>query len=181
MRLIFSRRTIARLFFIIGVFFMFFGYIFLPGSMNNISGIPVFISIIFIILGIMCAFFAVKLKKNSLYMFFVAFSLQVGIFLLFSGFHLLPFTFSNAWPLLSIFAGIALIPAGWYRYSGILVRYIVPALSFIILCLLLFAVSFDLVSFSLQQFFKDWWPLIIGLGGLILILVSLGTRNAGEL
>jgi hypothetical protein len=42
--------------------------------------------------------------------------------------------------------------------------------------------SLDLVSFSFRQFILNWWPLLVVLAGLILGLVSLGTKfNAGEI
>jgi hypothetical protein len=38
--------------------------------------------------------------------------------------------------------------------------------------------SLDIVSFSFKQFILNWWPLLIVMAGLILVLISLGTRNS---
>lgn len=185
MRSLFSRRTAARLFFIIGVVFMLFGFFFLPGSK---AGIPVFyiaVSFFFIILGVTCVIVAIKLKKSPTYLFIAAYLLQVGLFLFLSSLNIIPVTFSRAWPLLSVFSGIALIPAGWYRYRNIRIRYItrylVPSLAFIALGSILLVFSLDLVTFSLVQFVRDWWPILVLLWGLIFILVSLGTNNSTDI
>jgi hypothetical protein len=180
MRLLFTPHTTARLFFIIGLLFMLLGCAFLLGSMANISRFSVLISFFFIVLGVGCAVLAIKFKKSSLYLFFAAYSFQVGLFLFLSSLNIIPAPFSRVWPLLSVFSGIALIPAGWHRYGNVRIRYIVPSLAFIILGSILLVFSLDLVSFSLAQFVKDWWPLLILLWGLIFMLVSLGTRNAGD-
>ncbi|MDR2951934.1 MAG: hypothetical protein LBU82_01690 [Treponema sp.] len=139
------------------------------------------ISFLFILLGVGCAVMAIKLKKSSLYLFFAAYSFQVGLFLFLSSLNIIPVAFSRAWPLLSVFSGIALIPTGWHRFGRVRIKYIVPSLAFIILGSFLLVFSLDLVSFSLAQFVRDWWPLLILLWGLIFMLVSLGTRNAEDI
>ena len=175
-----TRRTAARFIFIIGLLFMFLGCAFLLGSLANISQAFVLISFFFVILGVGFAVFAIKLNKRSLYLFFAAFFLQVGLFLFLSSLEIIPLVLSRSWPLISVFSGIALFPAGWHRYGRISMRYVVPSAAFIILGSVLLVFSLDLVAFSLAQFVRDWWPLLIALWGLILILVSLGTRNAGD-
>ncbi|MDR0442358.1 MAG: hypothetical protein LBH44_03010 [Treponema sp.] len=176
---LFTRKTAARIFFIIGLLFVILGCAFLPGSKIHISRHVVLISLLFLVIGVGCAIAAIKLYKNAVYLFFAAYSLLAGLFFLLSSLDILPLPFSRAWPLLSVFSGIALIPAGWYRYEGVRIKYIVPSLFFIVLGSVLLVFSLDLVSFSLAQFVRDWWPLLIVLWGLILTLVSLGSKKPG--
>jgi hypothetical protein len=88
--------------------------------------------------------------------------------------------FSKSWPLFSVFTGLALIPAGLRHYGEFRVKYMVPAGAFIILGAGLLVFSLDIVSFSLAQFVVAWWPLLIVLAGLILILCALATKHSGE-
>jgi hypothetical protein len=180
MQFFMTRRTAARLIFIIGLFLMFLGCAFLLGSLVEISRAVILISFFFVIAGVGCAVLAIKLNWRSLYLFFAAFFLQVGLFIFLSALHIIPAVISQAWPLFSVFSGIALFPAGWRRYGALRVKYVVPSIAFVILGSALLVFSFDLVSFSLSQFVRNWWPLLIVLGGLILILVSLGTKYNGE-
>jgi hypothetical protein len=104
----------------------------------------------------------------------------VGFFLFLSALGIIPAAFSRAWPLLSVFSGLALFPAGWRRYGAFRSRYVVPSLAFVFLGSILMVFYFDMVPFSFSQFMIDWWPLLVVLGGLILVLVSLGTKNDVE-
>jgi hypothetical protein len=175
-----TRRTVARLVFIIGLLLMFLGSAFLLGSLIAISQAVILISFFFVLLGAGCAVLAIKLNKRSLYLFFAALFLQAGLFLFLSALRIIPVSFSQGWPLLSVFSGIALFPTGWHRHGAFRVRYIVSSIAFVILGCALLVFSLDLVSFSLAQFVRNWWPLLIVLAGLILMLVSLSTKNTGE-
>jgi hypothetical protein len=175
------RRLIARLVFIVGLFLMFLGSGFLLGNVAGISRISVLSSFLFVIIGGLCTFLAIKLSKRAVYLFFAAFFLQVGFFLLLSALHIFPVPFSRSWPLLSVFCGIALFPAGWRRFDGFRVVYVVPSIAFVFLGSGLMIFSLDLVAFSFRQFMLNWWPLLIVLAGFVLVLASLGTKsNAGD-
>jgi len=180
MRLFVTRRSAARFVFIIGFLLMFLGSAFLVGTQTEISQSLILLSFFLIILGISCAVFAIRLNWRSVYLFFAALFLQAGFFLFLNTIHIIRIEFIHTWPLLSVFAGIALVPAGWHRYGVIKVRYIVPAVAFVILGAGLMVFALDFVSFSLAQFVREWWPLLLLLAGLTLVLVSLGTRHFGE-
>jgi hypothetical protein len=177
----FSRRIAAWAVFIIGLLFMFLGSAFLLGSLADTSRFSVFLSFFFVIVGIFLASLAIKLNKRSTYLFFAAFFLMVGFYLFLSALGIIPRAFFyKAWPLISVFSGLALLPAGWRRYGQLRSRFIVPSIAFVILGCLLLVFSFDIVDFSFKQFIKSWWPLLLVFPGLILILTSLGSkRNAG--
>jgi hypothetical protein len=174
------RRVIARLFFFIGLFLMILGSAFLLGTSSGTFRISVFIAFLFIIIGVLCAILALKLNKRSLYLFFAAFFILLGFFLVFFTLRIIPVSLSQVWPFFSIFTGLALFPAGWYRYGTIKIGYLVSSLAFIILGCLLLVFSFDVVQFTFKKFILHWWPLIVVLAGVILVLVSLGTKGKAE-
>jgi hypothetical protein len=175
-----KRRFIARLVFLGGLLLMLLGCAFLLGTAAGISGMSVMVDFFFIIIGSACAFFAVKLNKRSLYLFFATFFILVGFFLFLSSLRIIPLVFEDWWPAVSVFAGLALIPSGWHFYGEIRTRYLVPAVAFIILGAVLLIFSLDMVSFSFKQFILNWWPLLIVIAGLILVLVSLGTKGGSK-
>ena len=180
MHIIISRRSAARLIFFIGLLLMFLGCAFLFGPLAGISKVSVFVSFLFVVLGIVFAFIALSLNKQAVYLFFAAFFLQIGVFLFLAALKIISIEFSKAWPVLSIFSGLALIPAGWRYYGKFNIKYTIPAAAFIILGAGLFIFSLDLVSFSLAQFVSVWWPLLVLIMGIILVLLALGTKNTGE-
>ncbi|MDR1955436.1 MAG: hypothetical protein LBQ30_01115 [Treponema sp.] len=171
------RRRAARLIFIIGLLLMFLGSAFLLGNIAGTSRISVLASFFFVILGSGCAVLAIKLNKRSLYLFFAAFFMLVGFFLFLSALRIIPVAFSKAWPLISVFSGLALFPAGWHRYGTLRSRYVVPSIAFVLLGCVLLIFSFGIVPFSFSQFIIQWWPLLVVLTGLILVLISLSTNH----
>jgi hypothetical protein len=175
-----TRKAAARLAFIGGLLLMFLGSAFLLGTLQGTTRFSILRAFFFVIIGAICAFLAIKLNKRSLYLFFSAFFLLVGMFLFFSSLHILPFTFSQSWPLLSVFAGLALFPAGWHRFGVINARFLVPSVAFVLLGCFLMIFSFQVVPFSFKHFMINWWPLLVFLMGLILVLLSLGTKNNVE-
>jgi hypothetical protein len=176
------RRLAARFVFIIGLLLMFVGSGFLLGSLAGISRVSVLSSFLFVITGCGCAVLAIKLNKRVIYLFFAAFLLQVGFFLFLSALGIFPLPLSKSWPLLSVFCGISLFPAGWRRFGTLKTAYVVPSIAFVFLGAALMIFSLGLVAFSFRQFMLNWWPLLVVLAGLVLVLVSLGTKfNAGDL
>jgi hypothetical protein len=167
----------ARLSFITGLLLMFLGAVFLLGSIEGGSRVSVTAAFLFVLFGALCAFYAIRLNKRSTYLFIAAFFLMVGIFLFLQAIRIIPFSFSQAWPLLSVFSGLALLPAGWRRYGGFSSRFFVPSCAFVILGCIMLVFSFNVVPFSFSHFILEWWPLLFVLCGLVLILVSLGTKS----
>jgi hypothetical protein len=171
------RKITAHIAFIIGLLLMFFGTAFLLGTLENTTRFAILRAFFFVIIGALCAFFAIKLNKRSVYLFFAAFFLLVGFFLFLFALHIIPFSFSQLWPLVSIFAGLALLPAGWHRFGSFRSKYVVPSVVFVLLGCALMVFSFRVVPFSFKHFIISWWPLLVVLIGLTLVLLSLGTKN----
>ncbi|MDR3342384.1 MAG: hypothetical protein LBT14_06280 [Treponema sp.] len=172
-----TRRVIAWFVFIIGLLLMFLGSAFLLGHLAGTSRVSVLLAFFFVILGSGCAVLAIKLNKRSLYLFFAAFFILVGFFLFLSALKIIPVAFSEAWPLISVFSGLALFPAGWHRYGAFRSHYVVPSLAFVMLGSVLLIFSFNMVPFSFAHFMLNWWPLIVVLAGLILVLIALSTKK----
>jgi hypothetical protein len=134
-----------------------------------------------VVSGAVLAGFAIKLTRRSLYIFFAAFFIQLGLFLFLCSVKLISVPFSRLWPLLSVFAGLSLIPLSWRRYHALKIGYVVSAVAFAFLGCILLLFSLKMVPFSFSRFIINWWPLLIVLAGLVLILATLGSNSrAGD-
>ena len=173
----FNQRMMAQYIFYCGLLLMVIGCTFLLGTIVGISRVSVLLAFLLVLAGSGSAVLAVRLNKRSVYLFFATFFIFFGVFLFLSSLRIVPLSLRQWWPLTSVFAGLALIPTGWYSYGTIRVRYIVPAIAFLILGISLLIFSLEIVSFSFKQFMLSWWPILIALAGLILVLISLGTNN----
>ncbi len=159
---------------------MLLGIASLLGTISGASRLSVLISFLVVIIGVIFAVIAVTLNKRSVYFFIATFFLLMGLFLFLSSLHIIPASLSELWPLVSVIAGLSLITAGWHRYGSFRPWYMVPAIAFVVLGCILLMFSFNVVPFSFSHFVLKWWPLILVLAGLVLVLVSLGTRNKTE-
>jgi hypothetical protein len=176
----FTHRLIARLIFISGLLLMAVGSIFLLTTFPGTSRRSALTAFLFIIIGALFIFLVAKVNKRSLYLFAALLFLQVGFFLLLCALNIIPLRFFQGWPLISIFTGLAMFPSGWYRYGKFHPGYLVSSLAFVILGGVLLLFSLDVVRFSFKKFILEWWPLILFLLGLVLVFVSLGTKNRPE-
>ena len=172
-----KRRFAAHLVFITGLIIMILGIIFLLGTMAGISRLSVLWSFLFVIIGALLAVFAIKLNKRSVYLFLASFFILIGSFLFLYTLQIVPFTLKQGWPLLSVFAGLALLPAGWRHYRSVSPRYLIPSGAFVALGCFLLIFSFKMAPFSFKLFIITWWPLVLVVTGIILVLLSLSSRG----
>jgi hypothetical protein len=168
-----KRRFFARVSFCVGVFLLLLGSAVLLSSFASITHLQMIGSFFLMIIGGFCILLAIKLKRQSLYLFFAAFFILLGLFLLFKVTGVIKLTLKQSWPLLSIFAGVALIPAGRFRYGTIRGIYLIPSIALSVLGGFLMIFSLKLTDFSFREFMLNWCPAIIIMSGVILILLSL--------
>lgn len=174
------RRIAVHLVFAAGLVLMSLGIAFLLGTMTGISRLSVLGSFLFVIIGALCAALAIKWKKQTIYLFFASFFILVGLFLFLSALRIIPVSLIQGWPLLSVFAGLALFPAGWHHYRALRYHYLIPSLAFVILGCALLVFSLKMVSFSFKLFIINWWPLLLALTGILLILLSVSSKNRDD-
>lgn len=180
MRIDSSRRLLAKASFFLGILFTVSGGGVLFAVASGSSGFAALIASGFVAVGVFCAVLAARLHDRSRYMFAASFMIQSGLYLLLSVSGVIAVPLLRSWPVLSIFTGLSLIPAGYQRYRAFRSRYVVPALAFAILGSVLLVFSFRLVPFSFRRFILDWWPVLLMLSGVLLTLVSLGSRDSGS-
>ncbi|MCL2094215.1 MAG: hypothetical protein FWH12_08515 [Treponema sp.] len=173
----FNRKYAARLVFILGLTLMVLGTAFLFGFLERASQISITLAFLLVASGVFFAAWAIRLNKRASYLFFASFFFMAGIYLFLSALDVIALPFSRAWPLLSIFSGLALLPAGWRRYGGFRPSYFVPSCAFILLGSALLVFSLRMVPFSFRYFITTWWPLLVLLGGLTLVLSSLSGKT----
>jgi len=160
---------------------MIFGITFLLGSLERTSRISVFFAFLLVVAGAFCAVLAIRLNKRSSYLFFASLFLMAGIFLLLSALGIISLSITRAWPLLSVFSGLALLPVGWRRAGGFNPRFFVSSCAFVALGSVLMVFSLRIVPFSFKYFIITWWPVLFVLGGITLVLTSMVARNNSDL
>jgi hypothetical protein len=176
------RKYKAQFVFIMGLALMILGSIFLIGSLDVTSSgeapiFLVFFSFLLVIVGAFYAIRAAKLSKQSASLFLAFFLLMSGIFLFISALGIVPFPLSRAWPLLSVFSGLAMLLVGWRRCGSFRPRYFVSSCALVLLGFGLLVFYLKIVPFSFANFIRSWWPLLFLLGCLTLALISFTVKG----
>ena len=156
---------------------MTLGITFLLGSLEHASIISIFFAFLLLIGGGFCAVLAIKLNKRASYLFFASLFMMAGIFIFLTALGIITLPVSRAWPLLSVFSGLALLPVGWRSHGRIHPRYLVSSCAFVFLGFVLMIFSLRIIPFSFMSFVHTWWPLLFLLGGFTLVLISMSARG----
>lgn len=103
---------------------------------------------------------------------FTGFFLSIGaILILLSNSSILPFSLVQLWPLFSVVFAVSLICSGLYKYRGLRPRYFVPAIMMLFLGGVLSLFSFDIIKLSFSAFAGKFWPVILILAGVGLLVL----------
>jgi hypothetical protein len=167
------QKLASQLLFFIGFSLMLLGSILFMASLSGVAKVATIPAAIFLLIGVLFALFAFKLVHRLQYMFLAAFFIQLGLFLLLIILKTIPYPFSKVWPAISIFAGTALLPASRFRSHPSIARFVVPAIAFIVLGIILLVFSLDIVTFSFKRFILTSWPLLLLFAGVFLLLLSM--------
>ena len=171
------RKLTASLAFITGFVLMILGIVLLLGSLEGSPRVSEFLAFFLVIAGAFCAVLAFNISKRPVYLFFLSLLTMAGIFFFLAALKIIPLRFSQAWPLLSVFSGLALLPACWRRYGAPRFGYIVSSGAFVVLGCALLVFSLKMTPFSFKSFILAWRPLLLVLAGLTLVFTSLSARS----
>jgi hypothetical protein len=129
--------------------------------------------------GVLLAIISLKLHRRSRNIFLSSFLILTGALLLCITSGIVPYSIFRLWPLLTVFAGLSLFPAGFHRFAGFKSQFVVPGIVFVVLGVGFLFFSLRLVPFSFSRFILNWWPLLLLIAGAILLLASLSARCSG--
>jgi hypothetical protein len=171
------KRKSARIIFYVGLILMLAVCVFLIHSYATIPRLQIFGTFLIMLIGGFCAILAIKMKKRSFYLFLATFFILTGLFLLFKVLGLITLTMVQSLPLLSLFAGFSLLPTGLHHYNALKRTYLIPSVSFIVLGGFLLLFSLKVTHFSFRQFMLEWWPVLVLMAGIMLVLLSLSGKK----
>jgi hypothetical protein len=76
------------------------------------------------------------------------------------------------WPAFMLITGLSILPYGLYKKSRkARLTIIIPVIAIIVLSIVFFMFSLDLINENFVDFALKWWPSIIVLSGLIMIVL----------
>ncbi|MFA6937094.1 MAG: DUF5668 domain-containing protein [Treponema sp.] len=121
--------------------------------------------------GTISLFLSLAFTQNSVFLFLGIYLVLSGSLTFLTGTSLVPLTMKELWPVLVIAFGVALFPAGFYKMKRIRSVYLFPALTLVALGVFFLMFSLHIFKTSLSVFISTWWPCLLILAGLVVVLV----------
>ena len=153
----------------IGLILIIISIFFLVAHSNKAIKVFAVKPFLLIVVGALALYFGLAILKKGIYIFVGLSANLLGVLSLLVEAQILPYKFSQVWPISIIIFGIALFPAGIFYFKRIRSIYLFPALMMIFLGTFFMLFSMDIVEISMAAFFSKWWPLMLLLSGLILV------------
>ena len=164
-------KRIPRKNLVLGTLFVVVGGTLLLRTLGKLSGVLPFWPVLLLVFGLYLLYRVYILGGSESLVFLGIFSVQAGALLLLLNADLMgDLYFRNLWPFFMLFAGVALLIYGLKRKGAHRVRYLIPALSIILLSFVFLLFSTGFVRVSLKAILVQFWPLILVLCGVFLIL-----------
>ncbi|MCX7786290.1 MAG: hypothetical protein N2442_01180 [Spirochaetes bacterium] len=164
-------KRIPRKHLVLGTLFVVFGGTLLLRTSGKLSGVLPFWPVVLVVMGLYLLYRVYVLGGAESLVFYGIFSVQAGAFLLLLNAELMGnLYFRNLWPFFMLFAGVALLIYGLQRKGTYRVRYLIPAVSIILLSGIFLLFSLGFIRVSLKAVLVQFWPLILVLCGVFLIL-----------
>lgn len=163
----------------VGLVLFIFGSLFLISNFSTTVNTPLLWSTLVIIIGLSSLTLVIKFKKGQWLFFVTIILILYGTYfcVLFSGVFAPNFSLVRTWPILSAIAGMALFPAGLRHYKKPKFVYVIPALAFIVLSVIMFLFSSGIIILPIKRFMLRTMPLFMIFAGMLLILISIFSRK----
>lgn len=135
------------------------------------------IPILIISLGGILFYRSMKIDNRNWILFLSILLLGNGFLLVLIHAKLVDYSVIELWPLTVILSGLALIAAGYHKLKRVHPVYFVPAIVLFLLGSVFFCFSF-FIEESFVTLFMNWWPLLLFVALLFLVVLFLLRKNA---
>lgn len=163
---------------ILGVFIFISGNLFLLWTLGFLPRFEVLWPLPIIIIGLFLLYMVIFHGRRDVYIIFGMILTLGGVFILLVNTVISEKNLTKIWPAFMLITGISLIPYGIRKKKEkYRIGIIIPAVTIILLSCMFFLFSFDIMGLTFQQFVSIWWPVLIMILGIALILLYLFNKK----
>ena len=173
-------KSFANCVLVLGLFLILAGIFLLVDHSEHATRVFAFRPVFFMVIGSVFLFVSFAFTENGYTIFAGLFALLMGIVFLLIDTHIIPYSFREMWPTIMIGCGISLMPSVFYKFRRIRSVYLFPAIVMCVLGFVFLMFSMHVFPFTFRHFMLKWWPLLIILGGVILICIFLLQQSGNE-
>ncbi len=175
-----KRTVLYNVLLAIGLCLVIVGISFMTGKSSRASNGFVLYPVLIMAGGVILGFWGIAFAGSTVFIFLGLDLLLSGLLCLLSASGVLGFSLKRIWPLLLSVAGVSYFCSGIYKVKEIRSYVLFPSIALVLLGLALLPFSMKLTKGNLVAFVSRWWPLMVLLSGVMLVLIFLiqqGMRN----
>jgi len=146
------------------------GVVLLALSLGTFPSLGAFIPVVIILAGLFWLNLGYFIPHRKEYIFFGLASALVGMMAFLNNTVLPRWSFDQIWPIYMGLIGISMIPYAVKHSYNTRVTLLIPAMALILMALVFVPFSFDLVTTDFLDFVRRWWPLLLILFGVVMIV-----------
>ncbi|MBN2735675.1 MAG: hypothetical protein JXR70_01760 [Spirochaetales bacterium] len=158
---------------LLGGVFLLWTLDFLP-SYENLWPVPI------IFFGMVILYLVFIKGKNEIYIIPGMIFTFGGIFFLLMNTILSKESLERWWPVAMFITGISLLPYAYRKREKYQVAIIIPAIFIILLSLIFLIFSLGKPGINFTNFISDWWPVLLIISGLFLIMLYLNSDSDSD-
>ncbi len=128
-------------------------------------------SFIFATVAVILLFSAFAFTESGISVYLGIFCFLSSIVFLLMDNNIVHLGLSELWPCFVISAGLAILPASIYKFKRIRSVYLFPSILLLVLGIFFLMFSLDVFKFTLVQFISSWWPMILIICGIALVVI----------
>ncbi len=152
-----------------GILFFIAGIFILVANTERATRIFAVRPVVCLLIGAIVLFVSLSFTVKGTGVFIGLFLLLTGIVFLLIDTHIIPYGLVKIWPTIMISSGISLFPAGFYKLKRVRTVYLFPAIMLVLLGIVFLLFSLHVFPMSFRWFISHWWPLLIVIGGAVLV------------
>ncbi|MBN2532972.1 MAG: hypothetical protein JXB88_08775 [Spirochaetales bacterium] len=166
---------------IMGVLIFITGILFLLWTLGFLPRFEVLWPFPVIIIGLFLLYTVIFQGKRDIYIIFGMILTLGGFFILLVNTVISEKNLVKIWPAFMLITGISLIPYGVRKKKEkYRIAILIPAVTIILLSCIFFFFSLNITGLTFQQFVSIWWPVLIMILGIALILLFLFSKKSAK-
>lgn len=126
--------------------------------------------IIQFLIGIFAIFVSIKVTKKAYQLFLSILFMILGIFQFLLVNNFVSYSLGQLWPCICFFSGISLIISGYWKYKKVMLAYLIPSFTIIVMGIWFFLFSLKIIKQPISFVVSSFGPVFIVL--LVVLLIG---------
>jgi hypothetical protein len=171
-----ERARFPNKFLIAGVAFLLAGTVLLLWTAGYLGRLVNLWPIVLIIVGIALLYLVFQREGPEAYVFLGTLATLLGVMVLLLNTVMSKVTLERIWPVFMTITGVSLLAYGSKKRGYYRMSLTIPAVAIIVLSVIFLPFSLDIIQRDFVEFVGTWWPALLIIVGVILVVTDIVRR-----